>query len=369
MNTTIKNYWYTLKKEYEEKYKEKIFTDYENSKPFVEKFHKYLIDLLRQYPSDVDIVCALATSYRELRNDRKSIKLLEDFIKTYEKELSNEEKTRIYTNLAFYHSGCDEEIKYLLEAEKLVSSFFETYKGLGLYYFSKYQFEKDVESLEKSLIAFEKSLKLRNIYIMRFNYGACLFELERYKEAKEIFESLLIEYPNRMRLLLSTIYCEIYLGNKEKAMDYLKQVKEGQDENYHRNIDDIGEFEVYYAYYVLEEYEAFITLGEKEILNYYQTDCYAYYFALWITKQYEKFDEVITNHKQEILSWIEETKVDEDFEDEEERQGYIKSYQEDLIELNMVENKIKNENYKPIVKLNIYPEYGCYLIDCIRHSF
>lgn len=369
MNTTIKNYWYTLKKEYEEKYKEKIFTDYENSKPFVEKFHKYLIDLLRQYPIDVDIVCALATSYQELRNDTKSIKLLEDFIETYEKELSNEEKTRIYTNLAFYYSDCDEEIKYLLEAEKLESHFFETYKGLGLYHFSKYQFEEDVESLEKSLIAVEKSLKLRNSYSMRFNYGACLFELKQYEKAKEIFEALLIEYPNRMRLLLSASYCETYLGNKEKALTYLKQVTDGQDENYNLSTDDISDYQIYDTYYMLEDYESFLKEYDTVIVDNFSPEIAYYYYALWITKRYQKLDEEIEKQKNKILFWIEEAKVDEDFEDEEERIGYIKSYQEDLDKLTCMERKIKNENYKPIGKLELYPEFGCYLVDCIRHSF
>lgn len=370
MKKTIKNYWYTLKKEYEEKYQEKIFTDYENSKPFVEKFKLYLEEKHKENPTNVDVVCGLATSYQELRNERKGIKLLEDFIKNYREALSNEEKARIYTNLAFYHSDCDEEIKWLLEAEKLESSFFETYKGLGLYYFSKYQFEKDVESLEKSLIAFEKSLKLRNSYSMRFNCGACLFELERYKEAKEIFESLLIEYPNRMRLLLSISYCEIYLGNKEKALTYLKQVKDGQDENYHRNTDDIGDYQIYNAYYGLEEYELFLKEYENVVYTqFFNEISYYYYYALFITKRYQELDEVLEKDKKQIISSIEETKIDEDFEDEEERTGYIKSYQEDLDTLTYMEHKIKNENYKPIGKLELYPEFGCYLVDCIRHSF
>lgn len=31
--------------------------------------------------------------------------------------------------------------------------------------------------------------------------------------------------------------------------------------------------------------------------------------------------------------------------------------------------KIEYENYKPMEKLELYPEYGCYLVDCIRHNF
>lgn len=193
----IKRYYESLIIEYKNKYEDEFFDNYDNSKPFVEKFQKYLEAFLEEYPNNVDGVCMLATTLQELRNDRKSIKLLEDFIKTYEVELSSEDKTRIFTNLAFYHSGCDEEIEYLQKSEQLKSPLFETYNGLGQYYFSKYKFEEDKESLEKSLIAFEKSLNLNNCYKIQLNYAACLFELKQYEKAKEIFEDLLLKYPNR----------------------------------------------------------------------------------------------------------------------------------------------------------------------------
>ncbi len=35
-----------------------------------------------------------------------------------------------------------------------------------------------------------------------------------------------------MRLMLAISYCEAYLGDKEKSIYYLKQVKDGQDDNY-----------------------------------------------------------------------------------------------------------------------------------------
>lgn len=369
MELVVQKYWNHLKLEYKNKYGEPIFTNYENSKAFVEKFKLYLEEKHKENPTNVDIICALATVMQELRNDRKSIKLLEDFIETYEKELSSDEKARILTNLAFYHSGCDEEIKYLLEAEKLNSSFFETYKGLGQYYFSKYQLEDSKESLEKSLIAFEKSLKFHNSYRMKLNCGVCLFELKQYEKAKEIFEKLLVKHPNRMRLMLSIAYCEVYLGNKEKALDYLKQVKEGQDENYNLNTDDISDYQIYDAYYILEEYELFLKEYENVVYTQFFNEISYYYYTLFITKRYQKLDEVLEKDKKQIIYWIEEAKVDEDFEDEEERAGYIKSYQEDLDTLIEMEHKIKNENDKPIGKLELYPEFGCYLIDCIRHSF
>ena len=52
-----------------------------------------------------------------------------------------------------------------------------------------------------------------------------------------------------MRLLLSISYCEAYLGNKEKAIHYLKQVKVDQDENYYLATDDIHDFQIFEVYY------------------------------------------------------------------------------------------------------------------------
>jgi len=59
----------------------------------------------------------------------------------------------------------------------------------------------------------------------------------------------------------------------------------------------------------------------------------------------------------------------DDFSDEEEREEYIKSYEEDLEKLITMSNKIQNGNYKPKIELKLYPEYECFLIDCIRHNF
>lgn len=369
MKAIIKHYWYTLKKEYKEKYKEKIFINYENSKRFVEKFKLYLEEKLKENPLNVDVVCALATTYQELRNEQKGIRLLENFIKTYAEELSSNDKVRIYTNLTFYNEGCVQEIKYLQKAEKLNSPYIETYKGLALAYFSKYSFDKNTENLKKSLLAFEKALELDNRYEMIFGYAACLFELKEYEKAKEIFENLLLKYPKRMRLLLSIAYCEIYLGNEEKALNYLNQVKDGQDENYNLNTDYISDYQIYDAYYVLEEYELFLKEHENVVYTQFFNEISYYYYTLFITKRYQKLDEVLEKDKKQIISWIEETKIDEDFTDEEERQAYIKSYQKDFESLLEMEHQIKNENYKPMGKLELYPEFGCYLVDCIRHSF
>ena len=273
---------------------------------------------------------------------KTAIKLLEDFISKYKNTISDTDKARIYTNLGFYHEFGEKQGDIYQKAEKLNSPFVETYKGLALTYFSNYEYNKTTEDLYKSLKYFEKALKITNDYEIYFGYAVCLFETKQYQKAKEIFEELLLEYPNRMRLLLSISYCEAYLGNKEKAIYYLKQVKVDQDKNYYLATDDIDDFQVFEVYYFLEEYDLFLEECEKVIESFYFADWDHYFYTLWIKNENEKFNKYIDKYKNEMLEAIKETKIDDDFSNEEEREEYIKSYKEDLEKLITMSNKIQN---------------------------
>lgn len=369
MKKVIKKFWNVLKSEYENKHKENMFKNYSQTEHVLKNFRTYLKDLFCEYPSSVDVVCILASVELELRHEKDAIKLLEDFILRYNEVINDVDKARIYTNLGFYYEADKKQDEYLLKADKLNSPFIETYKGLALTSFSNYERNKTIEDLDNSLMYFEKALKITKDYEIQFGYAVCLFEMKEYQKAKVIFEKLLSEYPDRMCLLLCTAYCEVYLGNKEEAIYYLKKVEVGQDEKYYLTTDDIADYQVFEAYYVLGEYDLFLEECEKAILDYYFADWEHYYYTLWLKNKYEKFYECVSKYKNDILKNIEETKVDDDFSCEEEKQDYIKSYEEDLEKLITMSNKIQNENYKPIIKLELYPEYGCFLVDCIRHNF
>ena len=370
MKLAIKEYWENLKTEYEAAYKVSIFSDYNVLMRYAERFGSYLRGLVQEYPHDVDVVCALATVEQVLRHEENSIRLLEDFLETYSDELSDTDKARVYTNLAFYYN--DErhikEYDYLSAAAKLNSPYIETYRGLALYHFSSYEDNGSMEALAKSLQAFEKGISVSNDYEISFGYAVCLFELKEYEKAKTIFEQLLAKYPNRMRLLLSIAYCDVYLGNNKEAFDRLKQIKLGSDVAYYLSNDDIYDFEVFNAYYILGEYELFLEECEKA-----EEDCDLsggpYYFALWTTNQHDLFHREVDKQRTELLECIEAVKAVDDFDSEEEKQSYIQSWKDDLEALHTVVYKIKNENFKPTVKLKLWPIYGCYLIDCLIHNF
>ena len=326
-------------------------------------------NLLNECPNSVNSACELAYAESQSRRERNSQLILEAFLEKYRDKLSDVEKAKVYTNLAFYYSD-EENIKeynYLSAAVKLKSPYIETYRGLALYHFSAYREKGSVEELKKSLHTFEKGTTVSDDYEMNFGYAVCLFELKEYEKAKTTFEELLKDYPNRMRLLLCIAYCDVYLGNKKQALDRLKQIKLGGDVAYHLSNDEVFELDIIDAYYILDEYGLFLEECEKA-----KSDCDLsdgpYYFGLWTMKQHDMFDREVDKQRNELLACIENAKIDEDFDSEEEKQDYIKSWEDDLENLNLLEHKIKDENYKPMVELKLWPIYGCYLIDCLTHN-
>ena len=326
-------------------------------------------NLLNECPNSVNSACELAYAESQSRRERNSQLILEAFLEKYRDKLSDVEKAKVYTNLAFYYTdeGNIKEYDYLSAAVKLNSPYIETYRGLALYHFSAYREKGSVEELKESLRAFATGVIVSNDYEMNFGYAVCLFELKQYEKAKVIFEELLKSYPNRMRLLVCIAYCEVYLGNKKQALDRLKQIKLGGDVAYHLSNDEVFELDIIDAYYILDEYGLFLDECEKA-----KSDCDLsdgpYYFGLWTMKQHDMFDREVDKQRNELLACIENAKIDEDFDSEEEKQDYIKSWEDDLENLNLLEHKIKDENYKPMVELKLWPIYGCYLIDCLTHN-
>ena len=319
--------------------------------------------LLNECPNSVDSACEFAYAESQAWREKNSQLILEEFLAKYSDELNDVEKAKVYTNLAFYYNdeGNIKEYEYLSAAVKLNSPYIETYRGVALYHFTSYAEKGSVEELERSLLTYEKGRSISDNYEMNFGYAVCLFELKEYEKAKTIFVQLLENCPNRMRLLLCIAYCDVYLGNKIQSLDYLKKIKIGGDPAYQRD-DEIWEFDIFNAYYVLDEYKLFLEECEKAKsscdLNYGP-----YYFGLWTMNQHDQFHLEVDKQRTEILACIEDVKIDDDFTSEKERQEDLQCWEDDLESLNILEHKIKYENYKPTVKLKLWPIYGCYLID------
>lgn len=370
MLNKIKSYWYELKTEYENRYNKPFLKDFESSKEYLEKMKGYLLEKREESPSDVDVVCTLASVCVELRDEEFDyIKFLKKFLNEFENSLGDIDKARIYTNLAFWDDFSKDSLKYFNLAKDLGSPFVETYTGLGLYYFSEYEYSKDERDLLISHNYLKIAREMNENYITSFNYAVSLFELKEYEKAKDIFLNLLEVYPDRMRLLLCLAYYEVYIGNKDEAMSYVEKVKPGQDYNYNLNTDDISEDQIIDVYYALEEYDIFLNLCGDCVEYYYIAEWEEYFYVLWLKNQKERFFSLEEKNRKYFEEAINEAIADEDYESEKEKQETIASWKEDKNNFEEMIFKIKSGDSRPEGKLKLYPEYSCFMVDCVRHKF
>lgn len=370
MLNKIKSYWYELKTEYENRYNKSFLTDFETSKEYLERMKSYLLKKQSECPSNVDVVCTLASVELELRYEKFDyVEFLLEFLNEFENFLSDNDKSRIYTNLAFWDDFSKDSLMYLNKAKDLNSPFVGTYTGLGLYYFSEYEYSKDENYLLVSCNYFKIAIEMEESYVTSFNYAVSLFELKEYEKAKEIFLGLLEIYPNRMRLLLCLAYCEVYLCNKDEAMSYVEKVKPGQDLKYNLNTDDISEDQIIDVYYALEEYDIFLNLCGDCVEYYYIAEWEEYFYVIWLKNQKERFFSLEEKNRKYFEEAINEAIADEDYESEKEKQETIASWKEDKRNFEEMISKIKTGASKPEGKLKLYPEYSCFMVDCVRHKF
>lgn len=366
----FEEYWQQLKDDFAAAHPQKEFLrDYEETLPYLHRLEEFLTETLAKHPTDVDVACYLASARLACRFDEEQcIELLEAFMSENEAVLSDVDRARILTNLGFYAEEDRQRKHYLHCGGDLDSPFVQTYKGLGLAYFSSHIDGGESEDIAQSIQAFARARAICGDYEYAFDYAVALYQGKRFAEAVGVFESLCAAYPGRKRLLLAIAYCQIYLGNRGLALDYLNRVHEGEAEVDQLDSDDVDTIEVINAYYVLEDYEHFVDACDKVLEDYSYADWDHYFYALWATGRIERFEGAIQSCRDEILQPITEAQHDEDFADEVEREDYIDSYIADLRALEAMVKRIQNEQSAPVLDLTLYPEYSCFLIDCVRHT-
>lgn len=370
MLRVIEEYWQQLNEEFAAVHPDKEFLrDYEHTLPYLRRFEEFLSEALAEHPADVDIACYLVSARLACRSsEEQCIELLETFMSENEAVLSDVDRARILTNLGFYTDEEKQRKRYLHRAADCGSPFVQTYKGLGLAYFSTAVDGEAPEDIVRSIEAFEHAMIICGDYEYAFDYAVSLFHGKRLTEAVKVFEALLAAHPDRPRLLVALAYCQIYLGNKALALEYLNRAKHAESMVYPLSSDDVDPLEVINVYYALEDYKHFVSACE-EVLDEYSLSAWDHYFyALWVTGRGERFQRTVQAHRDEFLQTIAEAQSDQDFKDELQRREYIDSYEADLQALESMVQRIQEEHYMPGLDLNLYPEYSCFLIDCIRHT-
>ena len=337
-----------------------------------EEYKIFLENKLKEKPKNVEIICQLAAVYNELNYQWDDIyKLLNEFIKKYENELTNEEKSRIYTNLGFYYddqrSGSKRAIRTLRKAVAFNPNNSKAYYGLGADYYGAGKYDKSEEM-------YKRACELENNPIYKFEYANLLMINGKYKEAKIILEELIKkDFEFEKEDFVKIKY--IYIANKVQLKEFVN-IEAQIDELMLENIDNDYFFgsDLESLYYLSENYKKLVEIYLKIDA---QKDCQVPYEELPIyfysLKRLDKFDKLEKSFEKALKFKNEEI---EDVKNGEFKREWTKS--EKTEEIREIQRQIKNlkaeygkilkTDYKPEVK--IYPKflYDCFLIDCPRHQ-
>ena len=337
-----------------------------------EEYKIFLENKLKEKPKNVEVVCQLAAVYNELTYQWEDIyKLLNEFIKKYENELTDEEKSRIYTNLGYYYDdqrdGSKRAIRTLRKAVAFNPNNSKAYYGLGADYYGAGKYDKSEEM-------YKRACELENNPIYKFEYANLLMVNGKNEEAKIILEELVKKDFEFGKEDFAKIKYS-YIANKVQLKEFVN-IEAQIDELMLENIDNDYFFgsDLESLYYLSENYKKLVGIYLKIDT---QEDCQVPYEELPIyfysLKRLDKFDKLEKSFEKALKFKNEEI---EDVKNGEFKREWTKSEKKE--EIREIKRQIKNlkaeyekilkTDYKPEVK--IYPKflYDCFLIDCPRHQ-
>ena len=337
-----------------------------------EEYKIFLENKLKENPQDVEKVCQLAAVYNELTYQWEDIyKLLNEFIKKYENELTDEEKSRIYTNLGYYYDdqrdGSKRAIRTLRKAVAFNPNNSKAYYGLGADYYGAGKYDKSEEM-------YKKACELENNPIYKFEYANLLMVNGKNEEAKIILEELIKKDFEFGKEDFAKIKYS-YIVNRIRLKEF-ENIESEIDELMLENIDNDYFFcsGLESLYYLSENYkklvEIYLKIEAQEDCRVPDEELSIYFYSL---KQLNKMDKLEKFFKRALKfknEEIEDVKNGE-FKKEwtkAEKKEEIKEIRRQAKRLKAEYEKILKTDYKPEVK--IYPKflYDCFLIDCPRHQ-
>jgi len=336
-----------------------------------EEYKTFLENELKENPKNVEVVCQLAAVYNELTYQWDDIyKLLNEFIKKYENELTDEEKSRIYTNLGYYYDdqrdGSKRAIRTLRKAVAFNPNNSKAYYGLGADYYGAGKYDKSEEM-------YKRACELENNPIYKFEYANLLMVNEKYEEAKIILEELIKKDFEFGKEDFAKIKYS-YISNKIQLREF-ENIKVEIDELMLENVgnEDFWDYIFAELYYLAGKYEKSEETYAKVKNSNYEVATWwiaPYFYSIKQLNQKEKlqreFEEILEIKSEEI-----EDVKNSEFKREwtkSEKKEEIREIKRQIKSLKAEYEKILKTDYKPEVK--IYPKflYDCFLIDCPRHQ-
>lgn len=336
-----------------------------------EEYKIFLENKLKEKPKNVEVICQLVAVYNELNYQWDDIyKLLNEFIKKYENELTDEEKSRIYTNLGFYYDdqryGSKRAIRTLRKAVAFNPNNSKAYYGLGADYYGAGKYDKSEEM-------YKRACELENNPIYKFEYANLLMVNGKNEEAKIILEELIKKDFEFGKEDFAKIKYS-YIANKIQLRKF-ENIKNEIDELMLETVnkDDFFEEEFAELYYLVGSYEKSRKIYSKFKIQDYQFPAWWLRFYFYSLKQLNEIEKLQENFK--IVLKIKDEEI-ESIKNGEFLTECTKSYKKE--EIREIKRQIKNlkveyekilkTDYKPEAK--IYPKflYDCFLIDCPRHQ-
>ncbi len=335
---------------------------YDDYVQIFEEYKDFLEKRIFKNPKDIIARSQLAAVFMELRMDSDFSKdIMEEALVNYESELSVDEKTRLYTNLAFFYEenysteGC---MDYLIKAINLNPQTPNAYDVLGRFY-------ADQGNYREAVSLFETAQALSEVMKYHYNYAVALHQNGEVLKAKVVFEKLYQNYPTDTKVMFGFGVCCFETDDLIEALAMANKLAKLSELD-----DSISEFQIADLFYLCDEFASHNAMFDTT--KYYENASWlgAYFYCLNILGKKEqlslKFSEVISRKEKDILEAMND-ELDENFTFE-DREEVVASYSTEKKDIETTYFKVTNENFKPMPKLELYFMYGCYLLDCPRHQ-
>ena len=372
LNEGMKKYIYKIW----EKLENEDRTEYDVA---LENYRKYLLKETVKNPEDVSVVCQLAGVYY-LSRKCDGIEILETFLKRNFDILTEDEKFRMYADLAYLceDRGCMEEkaIDYLEKAIKINSNNADIYYRLSAICFYAKMYQKSLENIE---IACKMSDEAKYSY----GYALILIQNKEYKKAEKILDNLLMGDSNNIKYHFYRVLCKIYLGNKdteniEKLLEKIKEFEMLEKTDYEKYLNwltyegfhTFDEDVIKDLYYLCGNYEKYCKYADKSNFYLEANSIAPYLYSLKQLEKFEKINKIVKKAEKEILQNIAEIKTNEEYQKDTMKEEFLEMIGDEkkrLENINLVSKKILNTDFKPKMEIFMFFENECWLVDCPQH--
>jgi len=330
----------------------------------LKKYRTFLERELVADPENIAARCQLAAVYMELQIDgKKPIHIMEQAIIKYGDRISKDDKSRLYTNLAyFYAQNQDQEHVhyYLKEAVSLKPQEPNADHALALYLAANADVKTALPLFAK---AASKSADLK----YQYNHAAALFKSGHIATARDSLQKLCREYADNYQVHYGYGVCAYYKNDLVNAVYIADRLA-----NEMRFAADMDIYQVADLYYICRQYTAHNRLYDLAPISARLDAAHwnRYLYCLFaMGKQGElsqKYDLAIAAKQDELRSFWGEGY---DSRNNAEKAELIKNLSGEINEITRTYQRIIHEGYAPKAKLDLpFMADGCYLLDCPRHQ-